>query len=92
MNKDHYQKLERMYRGAPCNEYYRPDIAIARGTAEVSIPVRPQLFHPAGAVHGSAYFKALDDAAFFAVNSLIEDLFVLTVSFNVHLTRPISCG
>jgi acyl-coenzyme A thioesterase PaaI-like protein len=50
------------------------------------------LFHPAGAVHGSAYFKALDDAAFIAVDSLVEDLFGLTVSFNIHLTRPISGG
>jgi uncharacterized protein (TIGR00369 family) len=38
------------------------------------------------------YFKALDDAAFFAVNSLVDDVFILTVSFNLYLTRPISEG
>jgi acyl-coenzyme A thioesterase PaaI-like protein len=34
----------------------------------------------------------LDDAAFFAVNSLVDDVFVLTVSFNIYLTRPVSEG
>jgi acyl-coenzyme A thioesterase PaaI-like protein len=41
---------------------------------------------------GSVYFKALDDAAFFAVNSLVPDVFVLTASFNIYLTRPVSDG
>jgi acyl-coenzyme A thioesterase PaaI-like protein len=38
------------------------------------------------------YFKALDDAGFFAVNSLVEDVSVLTVSFSIHLLRPVSSG
>jgi uncharacterized protein (TIGR00369 family) len=38
------------------------------------------------------YFKALDDAAFFAVNSLLEDRFALTVTFNIYLLRPVSEG
>jgi acyl-coenzyme A thioesterase PaaI-like protein len=33
----------------------------------------------------------LDDATFFAANSLV-DVFVLTVSFNLYLTRPVSEG
>jgi uncharacterized protein (TIGR00369 family) len=48
-------------------------------------------FHAAGAIHGSIYFKALD-AAFFAVNSLVSDVFVLTVSYNVYLLRQVSEG
>lgn len=91
-NEEHYRKLERMYASAPVNEYYAPTMRISEGRAEVTIPVRPHLFHAAGAVHGVVYFKALDDAAFFAVNSLVEDVFVLTVSFNVYLTRIISEG
>jgi uncharacterized protein (TIGR00369 family) len=54
--------------------------------------VRPELFHAAGAIHGSIYFKALDDSAFFAVNSLVEEFFVLTASFTVYLLRPVSQG
>ncbi len=46
----------------------------------------------ADAVHGSVYFKLLDDAAFFAVNSLIADYFALTASFTTYLLRPISEG
>ena len=91
-NAEHFRKLERMYASAPTNEYYAPKLHIGEGRAELTIPVRPDFFHVAGAVHGAVYFKALDDSAFFAVNSLVEDVFVLTVSFNVYLTRPISSG
>lgn len=44
------------------------------------------------ALHGSMYFLALDNAAWFAVNSLVPDVFVLTVSFNVYLIRPVDKG
>jgi uncharacterized protein (TIGR00369 family) len=54
--------------------------------------VRQDFFHAAQAVHGSVYFKLLDDAAYFAVGSLVEDVFVLTVSFNIYLLRPVSAG
>jgi acyl-coenzyme A thioesterase PaaI-like protein len=49
-------------------------------------------YHSIHAVHVSVYFKALDDAGFFAVNSLVEDVFVLTVSFSIHLLRPVASG
>jgi len=81
-----------MYLGAPVNEYFRPTIRISEGEAEVRIPVRTEFFHAAHAVHGSVYFKALDDATFFAANSLVTDVFVLTASFNLYLLRPISEG
>ncbi|NIR44364.1 MAG: PaaI family thioesterase [Gemmatimonadetes bacterium] len=88
----HYRKLERLYLSAPTNEYYRPSIRVERGRAEIEIAVKQDFFHAAHAVHGSVYFKALDDAAFFAVNSLVERVFVLTASFTVHLLRPVSEG
>jgi acyl-coenzyme A thioesterase PaaI-like protein len=34
----------------------------------------------------------LDDAAFFAVNSLENEFFVLTTSFTTYITRPVSRG
>jgi uncharacterized protein (TIGR00369 family) len=93
MAKDnHYKRLEHMYLNAPCNEFYEPKIKIKKGVAEITIPIREEFFHAAGATHGSVYFKAMDEAAFFAVNSLIEDTFVLTVNFNVQLIRPIVTG
>ncbi len=92
MSDDHYCKLENLYHNAPCNAYYQPRLHIERGRAELILPVRPNLHHAAGAAHGSVYFKVMDDAAFFAVNSLVEDVFVLTAQFNVHLMRPIREG
>src|SRR5512140_2172993 len=91
-DEEHYRKLERAYARAPTNAYYRPTIRIGRGEAEIVIDVREEFFHAANAVHGSVYFKALDDAAFFAVNSLVSDVFVLTASFNVYLLRPVAVG
>ena len=92
MNEDHYRKLEHMYLSAPFNEIFKPQLVISEGEAEVLFDAGPHLHHAGDAVHGSNYFKALDDAAFFAVNSLVDDVFVLTVTFNVQLLRPISEG
>jgi uncharacterized protein (TIGR00369 family) len=78
-----------MYLAAPYNDFFRPTLSISEGAAEVAIKVEPRMHHTAGAAHGSVYFKLMDDAAFFAVNSLVEDVFVLTVSFNVYLLRPV---
>ena len=83
--QDHYRALERMYASAPCNAYYTPTIHITQGAAEIVIPIQEKFFHSAGAAHGSVYFKALDDAAFFAVNSLVTDVLVLTVSFTINI-------
>jgi uncharacterized protein (TIGR00369 family) len=92
MTEAHYRKLETMYHFAPHNKFYNPIITISHARADLKIPVQDKFHHTAGAVHGAVYFKALDDTAFFAVNSLVEDVFVLTVSFNIYLTHPISSG
>jgi uncharacterized protein (TIGR00369 family) len=93
MNREeHFRKLERSYHRALCNQYYVPTLTVSDGTSQVTIRVRDEFFHTGRAVHGSVYFKALDDAAYFAVNSLVEDVAVLTVSFTVHFMRPVSDG
>lgn len=91
-DQQHFRNLEQAYLNARCNEYYQPQIKISPGEAEIVIAVEEKFFHAAHAVHGSVYFKMLDDAAYFAVNSLVRDVFVLTVSFHIHLLRPISQG
>ena len=90
--EEHFRKLERMYAAAPINRYFAPTLRISEGRAELTIPVRPDFFHAANAVHGAVYFKALDDSAFFAANSLVTDVFVLTVQYNVYFVRPVSEG
>ena len=67
-------------------------MTVADRSAVITIPIGPKFFHAAGATHGSVYFKALDDAAFFAANSIVDDVFVLTTSFNIYLTQPITDG
>lgn len=89
---DHYRKLENMYHTAPVNRFYAPTLQVSEGRAVVTMDVREAFFHAANALHGSVYFKMLDDAAFFAVNSLAREHFVLTVSFNLYLLRPVSQG
>ena len=90
----HWRKLERMYLSAPVNQqvYTGITIAISEQKAELTLTVDEKYFHAARAIHGSVYFKLLDDAAFFAVNSIVDDVFVYTVSFNVQLLRPVSQG
>lgn len=89
MMEDHYRKLERMYQTAPVNTFYQPVMEIGDERAEITIQTGAQHFHAAGATHGSVYFKMLDDAAFFAAQSIVTDVFVLTSQFNIHLLRPI---
>src|SRR3990172_5632030 len=91
-NEKHYRALEKMYLAAPINQIYKPRIIISAESAEIEIDVSEKLFHAAGAVHGSVYFKMLDDAAYFAVISIEKDHFMLTVSFTTYMTRPISGG
>ncbi|WP_428625059.1 PaaI family thioesterase [Sedimenticola sp.] len=88
----HYHALQRMYLAAPINRIYQPDILILEGWAEISIQLQEDFHHSAGAVHGSVYFKMLDDAAFFAASSLESEFFVLTASFTTYLIRPVSSG
>lgn len=88
----HFVALERMYVTAPINQIYLPRIEIGDGTAVIEIDVSERFHHAAGGVHGSVYFKMLDDAAFFAASSLEREVFVLTTSFTTYLTRPIVSG
>ncbi len=92
MDTPHFRALEKMYLAAPINEIYQPRIAISEGEAEIVIPLSRKYYHAAEAVHGSVYFKMLDDAAFFAAASLEPDFFLLTTSFTTYFTRPVSEG
>jgi len=93
--EEHYRKLERMYlQSAPINvEVYQGiQLNVSSERAESSLPIDPKFFHAANSLHGSVYFKMLDDAAFFAVNSIVQDVFVYTVSFNIQMLRPVNGG
>lgn len=81
-----------MYLAAPVNRLYEPTLEVTKGEAVITMAVKEAYFHAAGSMHGSVAFKALDDAAYFAVNSLVPDEFVVTASFHVHFLRPVKEG
>ena len=81
----HFRALEALYRGAPVNALFPSTLEIAApGVARIAFTVAPAMFHAGGAAHGTIYFKMLDDAAFYAANSLVSDRFLLTTAFNLH--------
>jgi uncharacterized protein (TIGR00369 family) len=89
----HYRALERLYTAAPVNNLFRSQLAITgEGTARLEFDVTEAVYHAAGAAHGTIYFKMLDDAAFYAANTLATDRFLLTTSFNLHFTKPVRTG
>jgi uncharacterized protein (TIGR00369 family) len=89
----HFQALESLYRHAPINRLFESTLEIVEpGFARIRFAVDPATFHAAGAAHGTLYFKMLDDAAFYACNSLVTDRFLLTTAFNLLFTKPMKEG
>lgn len=89
----HFERLESLYAAAPINRLFPSRLTIREaGQARIDFEVAEAHFHAAGAAHGTLYFKMLDDAAFYAVNSLVSDRFVLTTAFNLLFTRPLKPG
>ena len=91
-DSEHHRRLERLYAAAPVTRWYGSTLRVDDGRAEVRLAVRSEFHHAMRAVHGSVYFRLLDDAAFFAANSRVADVLVLTVSFTVHFARPVTEG
>jgi uncharacterized protein (TIGR00369 family) len=93
MTRDpHFEALERMYQAGPINRLYGPSIDVSEGSATIEMDVSEDFFHAGRSLHGSVYFKMLDDAAFFAANSLEREVFVLTASFTTRFRRPVTGG
>lgn len=89
----HFRALESLYRHAPINGLFNSSIEIVEeGFVRIRFEAAEEHFHAAGAAHGTLYFKMLDDAAFYACNSLVTDRFLLTTAFNLLFTRPIRKG
>ena len=89
----HWRALESLYASAPVNALFDSSLAITgEGKSRIAFVVDHRCYHAAGAAHGTIYFKMLDDAAFYAANTLVTDRFLLTTSFNLHFTRPVREG
>lgn len=89
----HYRALESLYCAAPINRLFPSRLEIVgAGASRITFTMSADVHHAAGAAHGTSYFKLLDDAAFYAANSLVSDRFLLTTAFNLFFTRPIVAG
>ncbi|MEE4539198.1 MAG: PaaI family thioesterase [Erythrobacter sp.] len=89
----HHRALERLYASAPINAVFASRMEIVgEGAARLTFDVTRDVYHAAGAAHGTIYFKMLDDAAFYAANTLATDRFLLTTGFNLHFTKPLRLG
>ncbi|MGZ3249061.1 MAG: PaaI family thioesterase [Croceibacterium sp.] len=89
----HFAALEALYASAPVNALFESRLTIpAEGRSRIEFTIDERFHHAANAAHGTIYFKMLDDAAFYAANSLVTDRFLLTTAFNLHFTKPIRTG
>ena len=89
----HFRALESLYAAAPINRLFESRLEIPEaGVSRIRFTIDRRHFHAAGAAHGTSYFKMLDDAAFYAANSLVTDRFLLTTQFSLLFTRPLGEG
>jgi len=79
MTPDHFEKLQRMYLKSNVNThlYETTECKIELEKSTISLTISEKYFHALGAIHGS---------------TIVEDVFVLTTSFNLNLIRPANQG
>lgn len=92
-DQEHIRKLLHMFEHAAIQETYgHQEMSLSRGKCNIIYPVQPSFFHGAQALHGSVYFKLLDDACYFSAATLEKEYFILTVQFDISLYRPVTGG
>ena len=87
---DHFVRLANMYHSANVNQSIPSCLTVQKGQAEVHMRVSSAYWHSAEGMHGCVYFKGLDDAAFFAANSMESSGLLMTAGFEVTLMRMVS--
>ena len=94
MDPSHFEKPENMYLKSPINTELYPSTCcrIGEGEAVIEVEINRTYFHALGAIHGSVYFKLLDDASYFAMSSVVTDYFLLTRSFELEFLKPVRSG
>ena len=90
--KGHYKKLESMYMGAPFNKSLKSSIKISQGECSVEMKIQKNMQNAGDSMHGAYYFMMLDNAAFFAINSLVEDVLIITKSFEINFLKTVKTG
>ena len=84
--------MENAYLAARSNELLDLGIRISEGEADIVIPLREDVSSDRGNVLDALCISIMNDAAYYAVNSLVGHAPVATVSFNASLTRAHPAG
>lgn len=93
MTPAHAQCLVHLFEEAPIQQVYQQSkLTLESGKSELRYTIDPAFLHGGYALHGSVYFKMLDDAAYFAASTMSPEFFLLTARFETRLLRPISSG
>lgn len=92
MKDSHHLGLERMYHAAPFNISLESMLRVSEGKSSVEATIKPTMHHAGKMMHGAYYFMLLDNATFFAANSLVRDVFLLTHGFEIEFLRPVESG
>ena len=79
----HFQKLENLFLESPLNKTLESEIKIDEGFAEIKFTRKDFMHNETYHIHPAYNFMALESAAFFAANSLIEDVSIFSKSFEV---------
>lgn len=84
-----YHRLTKMYLKAPIQKLYPGiDLQVTDNEAVITLPAGKRYHHAGNSLHGSVYFRLLDDACYFAAMSRVNDYFILTKNFNIEFKRP----
>ena len=92
---EHIALITKMYNKAPISGLFNDHQYISfddEGNTTLKFIPRSEHCHTMRALHGSGYFKLLDDAAFFAAQAKEKENFILTTSFNTCIMRPVQAG
>ena len=92
MNQKHFKNIIKCYSIAPINKIFKPRMNLGLGKCEIKMRISKSFHHSANSLHGSIYFKMLDDAAWGASNTYVDDVFLFTYNFDIYLKKPISSG
>ena len=76
--EEHLKRLAKMYHKAPINLLMNARLKVLPSKAIIRMKAEPNYFHAGNSLHGSIYFKMLDDASFFAGQSIVSDYFLVT--------------
>lgn len=91
---DHYDFLIKLFHSAPINRtiFAGSEMSLSDGEATYELTVKEEFFHGGEAMHGAIYFKLLDDAAYFACATHVDDYFLVTKSYQIEFVRPVMGG